>query len=76
MLFLGNVPAVDLSGLEALEEMRDEAQRRGLAFRLAEAHGEVRGVLQREGFDRGGVPVLANQPVKAVLEEWAASKKA
>ena len=43
---------------------------RGIAFRLAEARGDVRDTLRRAGFDERFGPLLANQPVATVIEAW------
>ena len=44
--------------------------RGAIAFRLAEARGEVRETLRRAGFERHGPPVVANQSVATVIAEW------
>ena len=67
---MGAVPAVDLAGLEFLEEIQHDLAGRGIALRLAETHGDVREVLLRAGFDQRGVPVIPNQPVATVIETW------
>ncbi len=70
VFFLGTVPAIDLAGLEFLEETQRDLEERGVALRLAEARGQVRDLLLRAGFDRRGVPVVPNQPVAAVVASW------
>jgi STAS domain len=68
--FLGTSPAVDLAGAELLGELHRALCERGIAFRLAEARGEVRETLRRAGFEERFGPVLANEPVATVIEEW------
>jgi MFS superfamily sulfate permease-like transporter len=70
VFFLGACPAVDLAGAELLEELHRALQGRGIAFRLAEARGDVRETLHRAGFERHGSPVVPNQPVATVIDEW------
>jgi high affinity sulfate transporter 1 len=70
VFFLGTSPAVDLAGAELLEELHHGLGERGIAFRLAEARGEVRETLRRAGFERQAGPVVANQPVAAVVADW------
>ncbi len=45
---------------------------RGIEFRLAEAHGEVRDALRKIGLDREHGPLESGQTVDAVLSEWQA----
>ena len=70
VFFLGTSPGVDLAGAELLEELHQALRERGIAFRLAEARGEVRETLRRAGFEEHCGPLLANQPVATVIEEW------
>jgi SulP family sulfate permease len=70
VLFLGSCPAIDLAGAELLEEIHHTLRERGIAFRLAEARGDVRETLRRAGFEQHCSPVVANQPVATVLAEW------
>ena len=70
VFFLGSCPAIDLAGAELLEELHDALRERGVAFRLAEARGDVRETLRRAGFEQHCFPVVANQPVATVLSEW------
>jgi SulP family sulfate permease len=72
VFFLGSCPGIDLAGAELLQELGAALKTRGVAFRLAEARGEVRETLRRAGFERHGTPVVANQPVATVIEEWRA----
>jgi high affinity sulfate transporter 1 len=72
VFFLGSSPGVDLAGVELLEGLQQALGKQGIAFRLAEAHGAVRETLRRAGFEAHGVPVVANQPVAAVIEDWKA----
>jgi len=70
VFFLGTTPGIDLAGAELLEELHHALQPRGIAFRLAEARGDVRETLRRAGFEQRCFPVVANQPVATVLAEW------
>jgi len=70
VFFLGTSPAVDLAGAELLEELHHALQARGIAFRLAEARGDVRETLRRAGFEEHYGPLLANQPIATVIEAW------
>ena len=49
--FLGAVPKIDLAGAELLSELHRTFGAQGIAFRLAEARGEVRDALRRIGFE-------------------------
>jgi SulP family sulfate permease len=70
VFFLGSVPAIDLAGVEFLEELHHDLEERRMLLRLAEAHGQVREALLRAEFEKRGVPVVPNQPVSAVIAEW------
>jgi sulfate permease, SulP family len=72
VFFLGAVPKVDLAGAELLADLHRTLGARGIGFRLAEAHGEVRDALQRIGFDREYGPLDSSQTVDAVLSQWHA----
>jgi anti-anti-sigma regulatory factor len=61
---------VDLAGAELLEELHQALQERGIAFRLAEARGDVRETLRRAGFEKHYGPIVANQAVATTIEEW------
>lgn len=51
VFFMGTTPGVDLAGAELLEELHHALGERGIAFRLAEARGDVRETLRRAGFE-------------------------
>ena len=70
VFFLGTSPGVDLAGAELLEEIHHVLRDRGIAFRLAEARGEVRETLRRAGFEEQCGPVVANQHVATVVAQW------
>ena len=53
VFFLGAVPRIDLAGAELLADLHRTLGRRGIAFRLAAANGEVRDALRRLGFEAG-----------------------
>ena len=68
--FLGSSPLVDLAGAELLEELHHALRERGIAFRLAEARGDVRETLRRAGFEEHCGSVVPVQPVAKVVSEW------
>ena len=70
IFFLGSCPAVDLAGAELLEELHHGLRQRGIAFRLAEARGDVRETLRAAGFEQHCGPVVPVQPVATVVDEW------
>lgn len=70
VFFLGTVPILDLAGADLLVELHHAMRERGLAFRVAEAHGQMREALRRVGFEHEYGPVAANQTVSAVLQNW------
>ena len=76
ILFMGNVPFVDLAGVEMLAEFGETARQRGIDFRLAETHGPIREALRR--IDRPATIGLAeaNQTVDDVLARWKATLQA
>ena len=47
----------------------------GVAFRVADAHGEVRDALRRIGFEREHGPLETGQTVEAVVSAWQASQR-
>ena len=72
VFFMGTTPALDLAGAELLEELHQGLAGRGIAFRLAEARGEVRETLRRAGYEEHCGPLTAHQTVAAVVAEWRA----
>jgi MFS superfamily sulfate permease-like transporter len=70
ILFLGSVPRVDLAGAMFIAELHHTLAARGVALRLAEAHGPVRDALRRIGFERPHGTLEAGQTVHAILGEW------
>jgi high affinity sulfate transporter 1 len=76
IFFLGTTPNVDLAGADLLEELRHACVRRGMVFRLAEAHGNVREALLRAGFGGEPAEVAAHQTVKQVMDTWRAGVRA
>jgi SulP family sulfate permease len=71
--FLGSSPLVDLAGAELLEGLHHTLRERGIAFRLAEARGDVRETLRRAGFEEHCGSVVPVQPVAKVISEWRAN---
>jgi high affinity sulfate transporter 1 len=70
IFFLGSCPGIDLAGAELLEELHHALRERGIAFRLAEARGDVRGTLRSAGFEQHCFPVVPIQPVATVISQW------
>jgi anti-anti-sigma factor len=66
IFFMGNVPFVDLAGAELLVELHTTLRARGIEFRLAETHSQVRQALRRLGRERTGF-FEAHQTVEDVL---------
>jgi SulP family sulfate permease len=73
VFFLGAVPKIDLAGAELLADLLKTFTARGITFRLADAHGEVREALRRTGFDREYGPLESGQDVETVVSAWRAS---
>jgi SulP family sulfate permease len=69
---LGTVPNIDLAGAELIAELPKTLRAQGVAFRVAEAHGEVRDALRRIGFERAHGPLESAQSVDAVVTAWQA----
>jgi SulP family sulfate permease len=76
VFFLGAVPRIDLAGAELLADLHKTLRGRGIEFRLAEAHGEVRDALQRIGFEEEHGLLHSGQTVNLVMSEWEASTRA
>jgi MFS superfamily sulfate permease-like transporter len=72
IFFMGQSPGVDLAGAELLEELHLALRQRGIAFRLAEARGDVRDTLRAAGFEEHCYQVVPIQPVQTVIAEWRA----
>ena len=72
IFFLGQVPRLDLAGAGLLGELHTRLAARGIAFQLAEAHGELRDALRRCGFERTHGTLEAGQTVDAVVAGWQA----
>ena len=75
VLFLGASPKIDLAGAEFLEALHRTLHGRGIDFRVAEAHSEVRDALRRIGFEKSYGPLKSGQTVDVVLTEWQASRQ-
>jgi MFS superfamily sulfate permease-like transporter len=73
VLFLGAVPKVDLAGAELIADLHKTLRARGVAFLLAEAHGEVREALKRIGLDRELGQLESGQTVDSVVSAWRTS---
>ena len=70
ILFLGSVPSIDLAGAEMIAELHRMLAARGIALRLAEAHGQVRDALGRIGFEGAHGALESAQTVDVILAEW------
>jgi SulP family sulfate permease len=70
VVFMGNVPHVDLAGAELLVDLRATYFARGMDFRLAETHGEVNAALRRLGHGEGAGLAETNQTIDDVLNRW------
>jgi MFS superfamily sulfate permease-like transporter len=70
VFFMGNVPHVDLAGVEFLIEVVQKCHTSGIDFRLAEVHGEVREALRRSGEAQARQLAEAHQTVDAVVTRW------
>jgi high affinity sulfate transporter 1 len=74
VLFMGNVPGVDLAGAEMLVDLERTFGRQGVSFRLAEVHGPVREALRRLEPSHRSDLAEANQTVVDVLAKWRSSR--
>jgi MFS superfamily sulfate permease-like transporter len=72
VFFLGTTPTVDLAGAEMLIELRHALKARGIDFRLAGAHGEVRSALVRAGLDQDFVFAYPTIPAALAASATAA----
>ena len=73
VFFLGAVPKIDLAGAELLSELQRTFRAKDVAFRLADAHGEVRDALRRVDFEQEYDGVLeSGQSVDLVVSQWVA----
>ncbi len=67
---LGTVPKVDLAGAELLADLYRSLRARAVAFRVADARGDVRDALRRIGFEREHGPLETGQTVEVVVTAW------
>jgi anti-anti-sigma regulatory factor len=65
------VPWIDLAGTELVADLHKTFGERGIAFRLANAHGQVRDALRRIGFERVYGPLQTGQTVDVVIATWS-----
>jgi high affinity sulfate transporter 1 len=70
VLFLGASPAIDLAGAELVAELHGTFRARGIVFKIANAHGNVRDALMRIGFHEAYGPLESGQTVERVVTEW------
>ena len=77
VFFLGAVPKIDLAGAELLSDLQRTFRAKGVAFRLADAHGEVRDALRRVDFQQEYDGVLeSGQSVDLVVSQWTTERLA
>ncbi len=76
VFYLGVVPRIDLAGAELLADLHRTFLARGVAFRVAEVHGEVRSALHRIGFEREHGSLESGQTIHRVVSGWQASAAA
>jgi high affinity sulfate transporter 1 len=70
VLFMGNVPHVDLAGVEFLIDLEATCRRSGTEFRVAEVHGEVREAFRRTHSTVAATLAEAHQTVDDVVNKW------
>jgi MFS superfamily sulfate permease-like transporter len=70
ILFMGNVPYVDLAGAEFLSELHSTLAARGIELKLAEAHTPVREAMQSLGEPQAMRLAERNQTVDQILTSW------
>ncbi len=70
VFFLGAVPKVDLAGAELLAGLYKTLRARGIEFRLADTHGEVRDALRRIEFEREHGTLETGQTVDGIISKW------
>jgi high affinity sulfate transporter 1 len=75
VLALGTVPKVDLAGAELLADLHRTFRGQSIAFRVADAHGELRDALRRSGFEREHGTLETGQTVDAIVTAWHAGVK-
>ena len=72
---LGTVPNIDLAGAELLADLHRSFRARSIAFRVADARGEVRDALGRIGFEKEHGPLETGQTVDAVVTAWQTTER-
>jgi MFS superfamily sulfate permease-like transporter len=70
VFYLGTVPKIDLAGAELLADLHKTFTARGVTFRVADAHGEVRDALRRAGFEAAHGPLESGQTIDRIVTEW------
>jgi SulP family sulfate permease len=70
IFFMGLVPRIDLAGAELLGDLLRTFTARGIEFRLADAHGEVRESLRRAGFHESYGTLESAKSVDETLAAW------
>jgi high affinity sulfate transporter 1 len=73
VLFMGTSPFIDLAGTEMLIDLHAALRGKGIAFRLAEAHGQVREALHRVGHEEAAGLAETHATVDDVVKAWRAS---
>ncbi|HRB12671.1 MAG TPA: sodium-independent anion transporter, partial [Vicinamibacteria bacterium] len=75
IFFMGAVPLVDLAGAELLAELHHTLLARGIEFRLAGTSSSVCEILAKAGFQEECGPVIANEPVAAMVASGPSPEK-
>ena len=70
VIYLGAVPRIDLAGAELLADLHKTFLKRGIEFRLADTHGEVRDALRRIGFERDYGTLETGRTVHGIISKW------
>jgi MFS superfamily sulfate permease-like transporter len=73
VLFMGTSPFIDLAGTEMLIDLHAGLRAKGITFRLAEAHGQVREALHRVGHEEAAGLAETHATVDDVVNAWRAS---
>ena len=74
VLSLSAVPKVDLAGAETLASLHSTFRARGVDFRVADVHGQLRDALRRIGFDAEYGPLESGRSIETELSQWLARR--
>jgi high affinity sulfate transporter 1 len=70
VIYMGAVPVIDLAGAELLTELHTTLHERGIELLLADLLSSVHEKLVRAGYEEHCGPIIANQPLAAVIRDW------